>query len=273
MEPFMRATTKLFALLLAALSLPALAQTQPSDTTASSQLPKFDVVSIKRDKSASDSMGIRSAPGGDSILITNLSPRRIIGFAYAVNLHDEIVGVPPWADTEAYDITAKVAEPDLAAFHKLLPRQRNPMFQAVLADRFHLKVHFEDRQLPAYALVVAKGGAKLTTTQPIGPDGHLPPDRIQMAPGQITGSAVDMPSLAGVLSQQLGHPVIDRTGLTDKYNFTLQFAPAQSSSDAQPDQGPSIFTAVTDQLGLKLESTKAPVPVLVVDHIDHPTED
>jgi uncharacterized protein (TIGR03435 family) len=274
----MRVTTKLIAFVVAAVSPFALAQTQSSNTpppsSASSQLPKFDVVSIKRDKSVSGVFGIQSPPGGDTVLITNMSLRMLIGLAYDIDLHDAIFGLPSWADTENYDITAKVAEPDLAAFHKLLPRERNPMFQPVLADRFQLKAHYEDRQLPAYALVVAKGGAKLIAVQPSpGSDGHFNPGGIQgTGPGQITGKAAGMSSLASLLSVLIGRPVIDRTGLADHYNFTLQYAPPQASTDSQLDQGPSIFTAVTDQLGLKLESTKAPVPVLIVDHIDHPTE-
>jgi uncharacterized protein (TIGR03435 family) len=142
-----------------------------------------------------------------------------------------------------------------------------------LADRFHLQSHLVSREIPAYALIVAKGGAKLTEVKPeVNADGHIDPGGIRVGEGQITATAAAMTPLIDALSVQLGQPVIDRTGLVGHYNFILQFAPVQASPDAQPDARPSLFTAIQEQLGLKLESTKAPVDVVVIDHIEKPSE-
>jgi uncharacterized protein (TIGR03435 family) len=269
-------------LTLAALSAPAQASAAPSPTRATSSAPTnanaatepaFDVVTIKRNKTGLGPATIDSPSNGDSVTITNMSPHLLIGFAFELALHDTIYGLPAWTDSETYDITAKVAESGLPAFHRLLPRQRNPMLQPLLEDRFHLKSHYENKELPAYALVVAKGGSKLIAVEPaITPDGGRDPGGIRMGRGEITANAAPIAVLLDGLSQQLGRPVVDRTGLAGHYNFTLQFTPAQASTDSQTDAGPSIFTAVQEQLGLKLESTKGAVPVLVIDHIERPTE-
>lgn len=241
--------------------------------TPEARLLTFDVVSIKRNHSGPGPAKIISPPESDRIIVANASPRLILGEAYDIRLHDQIIGLPGWADTETYDIEAKVAASDLPAFHKLLPMQRNPMLQSVLANRFHLIVHFETRTLPAYALVLSKGGQKLRQVEPATlPEGLKDPGGIDMSRNDIRATGVSMQPLLDVLQMQLGRPVIDHTGLTGHYSFTLRFAPAQASTDAGSDAGPSIFTAVVDQLGLKLVPTKAPVPVLVVDHIEPPSE-
>jgi len=125
----------------------------------------FDVVSIKRSTSGPGPTMILSPLDSDRVIVANASARAILGEAYGIRLHDLILGVPGWADSDAYDIEAKVAPSDLAAFHKLLPMQRNPMLRSLLADRFHLACHFETRTLPTYALVVAKGGPSLTVVK------------------------------------------------------------------------------------------------------------
>ncbi len=258
---------------LAQTSAPAPAPTAAPATTEPAKPIAFDVVTARRNNSGVGAPSIQSPQNGDSVTITNMPLRMIIGFAFDLARYNSVDGLPPWADAESYDITAKVAATDLPAFRELLPRQRNPMLQPLLADRFHLQSHFELRQLPAYALVVANGKSRLTEVQPaITPDGRKDPGGIRTSRGEITSSAAPIAVLVDALSVQLGRPVIDHTGLTGHYEFTLQFSPAQPSTDAQPDAGPSVFTAVQEQLGLKLESTKAPVRVLVIDHIDRPTE-
>jgi uncharacterized protein (TIGR03435 family) len=270
-EDPMRKLAYAFALLLTIaavlllLAPPAHAQTAASLT--------FDVVSIKQNHSGPGPTIIHSLPDSDQITIVNASPHFLIGEAYGIRLRDLIAGVPAWADSDAYDIEAKVAPSDLPAFHKLLPMQRNPMLQSILADRFHLKVHFETRTLPAYALVVSKSGPKLKQVEPgTLPSGLKDPGGINMSRNEIKGTGVSMVPLRDVLQMQLGRAIVDRTGLTGRYSFTLQFTPAQASSDAQPEAAPSIFTAVQEQLGLRLEPVKAPVQVLVVDHIEKPSE-
>jgi uncharacterized protein (TIGR03435 family) len=258
----------LLAATLLATTTPTLTQTDATHLT-------FDVVSIKRNNSGPGQAMITSPPDSDQVIVRNTSPREIIGEAYGIRLHDQITGLPGWADSENYDIDAKIAESDAAAFHRLLPMQRNPMLQSVLASRFHLVSHFETKQLPAYALVIAKPnqktGPKLTEIQPATlPNGLKDPGGINMSRTEITAAGADMPNLLHLLQMQLGQPVVDRTGLTGHYNFVLKWTPDQDS--ASPDAGPSIFTAVQEQLGLKLEPVKAPIPILVVDHIERPSE-
>jgi len=147
------------------------------------------------------------------------------------------------------------------------------MLQSVLANRFHLMSHFETKELPAYALVILKNktGPKLTEIQPgVLPNGLKDPGGINMSRTEITAAGADMLNLLHVLQLQTGRPIVDRTGLTGHYNFVLKWTPDQDS--ASPDAGPSIFTAIQEQLGLKLEPIKAPVQILVVDHIERPSE-
>jgi uncharacterized protein (TIGR03435 family) len=265
--------TTLVLLTISLLALPNLAQSTPApDATRLT----FDVVSIKRNNSGPGPAMIISPPESDQIIVRNASSRLIIGEAYGIRLHDQIVGLPAWADSEAYDMDAKIAASDEAAFRKLLPMQRNPMLQSVLSSRFGLVCHFETKELPAYALVIAKAGPKLKEVQPgILPGGLKDPGGIDMGRNQITATGASMLPLLHVLQIQLGRPVVDRTGLTGNYTFKLSWSPdavaSPSSANPDADTGPSLFTAIQEQLGLKLQPVKAPVPILVVDHIERPS--
>jgi uncharacterized protein (TIGR03435 family) len=268
------------ALFLLALAAPqAHAQNSDSATGASSpdaRLLAFDVVSIKRNNSGPGPVMIVSPMDSDEILVRNASPRLIIGEAYGIPLHDQIAGLPDWADSEAYDMTAKVAEPDLAAFRKLLPMQRSPMLQTVLANRFHLICHLETKTLPALALVVAKGGPKLKQVEPrILPNGRKEPGGIDSTRNRLTATGASMLPLLHFLQRQLGRPVVDRTGLTGNYDFKLTWTPDPGTiaAPADAESGPSVFTAIQEQLGLRLEPVKTPVQILVVDHIERPSDD
>ena len=248
----------------------------PPAAMADARTMRFDVVSIKRDKT--NQMGpaiVHSPPGSDTMTVVNMSPHLIIGTAYDLPLHDQIVGLPGWADSETYDIEAKIAAENAPEFHKLLPMQRNPMLQVVLADRFHMVCHLETRTLPAYALVVAKSGPKLTEVEPgILPNGLKDPGGISADRSSIAATTAPISLLLVVLQQRLGRPVVDHTGLTGRYTFKLSWTPDSASAPNVPDadQGASVFTAIQEQLGLKLEATHAPVQVLVVDHIERPAE-
>jgi uncharacterized protein (TIGR03435 family) len=155
------------------------------------------------------------------------------------------------------------------------------MFREILVERFGLKVHHETRTLPVYALVVAKGGPKMTASkpQPNDPDG-MPgnPGVLNTSLGRETGRGALIEFLAEDLSDALGRKVVDKTGLTGRYDFTLTWAPDDdaaamgSSASSGAPQGPSLFTAVQEQLGLKLEPVKAPVDVVVIDHLEKPSE-
>lgn len=251
----------------AATANPTSAPLHASDRIAASM--SFEVVSIKRNKEGTGGASISSPRDGDNIAVTDMSPHMLIGIAFDFPLHDEIYGLPGWTDQERYDLLAKVPEDELPAFHALLPMQRNPMLQKVLEDRFHLKYHYETRVLPEYALVVGNGGAKIEAAT----GGDKGPGAMRTRHGEIIGDAVSMADLATVLSQQIGRPIDDETGLKGAYSFKLNWAPEMdpnSTAAPAPDSGPSVFTALQEQLGLRLTAAKVPVRVLVVDHIDRP---
>ena len=150
--------------------------------------------------------------------------------------------------------------------------------QNMLIDRFHLQIHHDVKQLPVYNLNVAKGGFKVKEADPNNPYPEMKMNGARISgagsmmfgPGQFTGNAVTMASLAGNLSNILGRLVIDKTGLTGKYDLVLKYAPDDAPSTTDP--GPSLFSALEEQLGLHLESAKGPVDTIVVDHLEQPTE-
>lgn len=187
--------------------------------------------------------------------------------------------------SERYDITAK-AEGDGSPS----PEQLRPMVQALLADRFKLAVHRGTKELSMYALVVGKNGPKLKENHDVEPDAPSPTGgrrlrgaQFRMGRGLISGQRVPMTMLASQLAQQLGRAVVDKTGLKGNYDFSLEWTPEEGlplgpkegGSDAPPPSdasGPSIYTALQEQLGLKLEATKGPVEILVIDHIEKASE-
>jgi uncharacterized protein (TIGR03435 family) len=190
----------------------------------------------------------------------------------------QIVGGPGWLATDRFDIVAKAeGVPD-----QLTPEQFRPMLVALIEDRFQLKIHRETKEMPVYALVVAKNGTKLKA------NAGEPGPRLRMGRGQLNGTKVPLKMLVQQLAQQLGRPVVDKTGLTGDYDFTLTWTPQPGEGGAMfagpggpggpegpppsdPD-GPSIFAAIQEQLGLKLESDKGPVEILVLDQVEKPTE-
>jgi uncharacterized protein (TIGR03435 family) len=242
--------------------------------------PSFDVASIKENKSSAGMMSITNTPDGFESV--NISLRTLIANAYGIK-QDLIFGAPNWADSKGFDINAKVAGSDVELFRKLSPRQRPSMLQALLVERFHLSVHTETKILPTYDLIIAKGGSKMKEAVP-----DLPPTEgeeneeyqkrggsMTMGPGEFTGHDLPMASVTGQLSYMVHRTVNDKTGLIGKYDLTLKYA---SEDGSKKDDGtteappPSIFTAVQEQLGLKLISTKGPVETLVIDHAEIPSE-
>ena len=252
--------------------------------------PTYDVVSIKPNKSASGGIRIMNSPDGFSG--TNMPLESLIGSAYGIR-EDLISGLPGWGDAAHYDITAKVAAADVPTLPKLTRDQRNAMLKPLLADRFKLQAHEETKSLPVYELVLAKGGSKLhqavagdTYANAPKVNGNSPrAGMLMMSPGQINGMAIPISTLINILSRQLQRTILDKTGLAGRYDITLQWTPDPSEGMGFPGGpgappppsdsagGPSIFTAMEEQLGLRLNSTKGPVQTLVIDHIDPPTED
>ena len=283
----------------------------PSGQTAlwTPDLPKYEVASIK--PSSEEDGRIRMMMTPDGISLNGAQVQMLLQQAFGVE-RDRIVGAPDWVRSKRYDIEAKVTPDDAPRLEKLKIEQRRAMLLPLLEERFGLKYHRETRELPMYALVVAKGGAKLKeSTTPIAPPpgapgvsgdhaapdapvglGGPPKDRIgnpgmmRMSPGAIEANGGGMQFLAHALSAIVGRSVVDKTGLTGNYDFNLNWTPDQGSmpmpgpgaggstrGDAPVDpNGPSLFTALEEQLGLKLESQKGTVDVIVIDHIDLPSE-
>ncbi|HEY9137631.1 MAG TPA: TIGR03435 family protein [Terriglobus sp.] len=193
---------------------------------------------------------------------------------------DEIEGLPAWAKSARYDIIARVDPDDQEAFRKLsslsiqeavaafAARQTTgemKMEQALLADRFHLKVHWESRERTVYLLTVAKSGVKMS------PAADTKHGGMTFNSGKLSGKGVPMSFIASLLASPAQRTVIDHTGLTGQYDFDLHFAPESVSAVGGTSTDPDFFTAVQEQLGLKLQSGKAQVPVLIVDHAEPPT--
>jgi len=258
-------------------------QTQADD--AAVKLPAFEVASIKPDKSGTEMIMFRLTP--DGINVTNTPLKMLIQQAYGVE-ENQVIGLPNGLSSERYDVEAKVDSSDVAKLHDLDPHQRTRMLQPVLAERFQLKVHRETRDLPVYELVLAKGGPKFHDAKPgdtypngiKGPDGHSGPGLMWLQDGRLTCQAVGMTELTRILSQRLGHNVLDKTGLTGKYDLAMEWPPEDrpgpmseggEGGNAAESSGPSIFTVIQEQLGLKLESHKTAVEVLVIDHVEAPS--
>ena len=272
----------LFAVGWAAFGVAAFAQGAAADAKPLA----YDVVSVKQNKSGPGMMRIMNQP--DRYSMTNVGLKQMIQNAYGLKMPDLISGLPGWADSAAFDIEAKTDAETVAAL-KAMPKdqageQQRQMMQAMLADRFKLKVHRETKEVPVYSLVIAKGGFKLKDADPNntypdgikGPDGNSRPGMMSMGHGKLTAQAIGMSNLANNLTIQVHRLVVDNTGLKGKYDFTLQWTPDDMTGgreDAAPtDSGPSIYTALQEQLGLRLDSTKGPVDAVVVDHVEMPSE-
>lgn len=207
---------------------------------------------------------------GDRFTLTNATLKVMVELAYDVR-PSQISGGPKWADSEKYDLQAK-ADSTLNA-----PRMRL-MLQSLLADRFKLILHREDKVEQLYELVVAKGGPKFKPAA----ETEKGSGEMRRANGQLTFIGAPISWLAMALSgEALDRYVVDKTGLEGHYDFTLQWTPDQGlhnqpqAPDALPraeSSGPSIFTALQEQLGLQLKSAKGPVEILVIDEAGHPTE-
>ncbi len=236
---------------------------------------KFEVASVKpSDPNVRGGRITRTA--GNGLVAVNMTLRALVLFAYDVPGF-QVSGGPGWQASEHFDIVAKPATGDdgkgdeKADINVVRARTR-----ALLAERFGLVVHRESKELASYELGVGKNGPKMKATSGEG-------DGITRDRGVLTGSGAEMNSLSRVLVMIVGRPVVDRTGLTAKYDFKLEWADdgggglkkdgtlGLPTDPAGETAGPSIFTALQEQLGLKLESTKAPVEMVIIDKAEKPT--
>jgi uncharacterized protein (TIGR03435 family) len=250
---------------------------------ASAAIPTFEVASIKPNKAGNGMMRIMFTP--DGVSYTGISVLTLLKQTFDVE-DDRLLGAPGWAASDRFDIEAKVDAADAPRLKDLKFEQRRAMLLPLLTDRFNLKFHHETRELPLYALVIAKGGSKLKEVKPEDPAHPQPRGWMSISRGKLDGREVTIEPLLHLLAQQLGRTVQDKTGLTGNYTYVLQWTPDDApppmakggngsppGGDATPTDstGPSLFTALQEQLGLKLESTKGPVDVVVIDHIEAPS--
>ena len=278
---------------------------EPSPTATQTETYSFEVATLKQNTSGERGGGIRRLPGG-RVTVTNMAARQLVAFAYSLQLGQfQLVGGPSWLADDKFDITAKMeGNPEWGGPGSNKPDPITIAMRKLLADRFKLKVHTESRELDAYALVVARPGTLGPKLKPSPTDcaamlkdaqaGKLPPlpapgslktdetmpCSIMGGRGMVRFDGFPMSQVAGMFTGQAGRIVVDRTGLTGNWQFVLTFLPEQPLAGppggAEPPidpNAPSFFTALQEQLGLKLESTKAPVTVAVIDSAEHPTDD
>ena len=266
----------------------------------SAPLQSFEVATIKPSHTGDDQRNLMMSPG--KFTMSGMPLTELIRFAYDLKSDTQLSGGPSWVNSDKFDIEAKETEAQVQEFDKLPGQQRvgqiRLLVQSLLAERFNLKVSHDTKELPIYALVVAKGGSKMTATEAPAPPppgdakpGDPPHKKINMSGirmnghGELEGLSTTTDLLADVLSrqQELGNRlVLDKTGLTGHYNWKLKWTPAEndaalsaaaSSSNTSADDpaAPSLFTALQEQLGLRLDSQKGPVDGIVIDHVDMPT--
>jgi len=258
-------TKSALLLLTAALALsPALAQTAPSPTAPIA----FEAATITPDKGARG-WTLFATPNG--YIGQGVSLRQLIHEAYGVSDDKLLIGGPAWIDSAKFDLVAKLNAADIPNVRALTFRQRAAMLQPLLADRFQLKIHHESKPFPVFNLVVAKSGPKL---QPIKPEGLQHGCLITRGQAGIWSSqACPISSLLALLRTNTGRTVLDQTGLTGLYNIDLHWIPDNAPPSAATDpSGPSLFTAVQEQLGLKLEPAIAPLDILVIDSAQPPSD-
>ncbi len=254
--------------------------------------PAFEVASIRENVSTSDNASVRAQPGG-RVSVTNNSLRNIIRNAYNVQNY-QIIGGPDWINTARWDITAKA--PDDAP-----PPQLLLMLRTLLADRFKLVIRNETREMPIYALIRARADGRLgPQLRPSNVDcaalfaaakakGEVPSPTTNGRPtcgtrttrGSMMTTGVAMADFARNLGPFTGRPVVDKTSLTGVYDLDLTWTPEEAppgpgGTSAQPppstDSG-SLYTAVQEQLGLKLDAQRGPVDVLVIESVERPVQD
>jgi len=258
----------------------ALGSLELTSTTGFAQAPAqsktaavapFDVASIKANRSGSGSVSMRTSHG--RLTVSNVTVRMLIQSGFHVK-DSQISGGPAWLETERYDIVAKTERTDISDDD--LWRSLQPL----LVDRFRLRFHRETKQLPVYLLIVAKGGPRLKNH--IGDDQQTLKSTAGSGKAKIEATKTSMPKFADSLARFLDRPVVDNTQLKGEYDLKLEWAqdhPGESSPsilDSLREEvgltGPTVFTAMQEQLGLKLQPTKGPVEIVSVDSAEKASE-
>ncbi len=238
------------------------------------KVPSYDVVSIKPDHADTGRISIRIDDGNFDAL--NVSLKTMILSAY--NLKEaQLFGLPKWGDSAHFDIKAKIIDPDKKQLEALTPEQFTSMQQPILTDRFQLKFHRERKILPVYELVTTKGGPKfkeITSAEQTSDTGvnGVRAGGMSVHNRNLVATGVPLSRLADQLSAQLQRVVVDKTGLAGNYNFQLNWSP-DDAGPPSPDVAapPDIFTALEEQLGLKLQPGKEEIDTFVIDHVEYPS--
>jgi bla regulator protein blaR1 len=224
--------------------------------------PVFEAASIKPPDPNYSGSGWNTSTG--RITVRNMTLRQLVMLAYDVKDY-QVSGGPKWLDDDRYTIVAKLEDAGQPA-----PRGKENdarlrlAMQSLLADRFRMAMHTESREMSAYALVVARNGFKLQKSEAAG--GSSSSWGSHSGHGTATFKGASMERLAYHLASMLDRPVVDRTGVQGVFDFSLQW----SADDAVDPSGPSIFTAIQEQLGLKLEGQKVPMEIIAIDHAEKP---
>ncbi len=280
---------------------PSWAQSPAQNATAASLAYGYEVATIKPNKPSDNGVRTGMTNPPDGFTATGYTLQSLIQQAFGIQNY-QISGAPAWLNSERYDIDAKMDGAVADALQKLTPEERTSarqqMLQALFADRLKLTFHRETKELPIYTLVIAKNGSKLTEAKPgdtytngsrgaagRGGAGGLMTTR-RIGSESARAQTAPLTELVRVLAQYLGRTVVDKTGLTGNYDFTLQWATDESGlqspgstgipagtppMSATDPSGPTLFAAIQEQLGLKLESGKGPVEVIVIDHVERPS--
>lgn len=238
----------------------------------------FDVASVHEHRSDEQMMSWREKP--DGIQTENIPLQSLISSAYNVKNY-LISGGPSWVNSKGFDLDAKLLPTDDGKPVKLTEAQREILLRNLLADRFHLQVHLVTKTLPVYDLILARGGLKMKSVPPLPADAT--PEQIKnrgsmyFSPGHLEAKAYRFSSLPEQLSYTVERTIVDKTGVKGDFDFTLNWTPdEQMQTGASPAQTgaeakPNFFTALEEQLGLKLVPDKGPVDTLVIDHVELPT--
>lgn len=252
-----------------------------AQTTAGEPL-RFEVASIRPASPGAVNVQLGPGPGG-GFRATNISVRQLITFAYDIQ-DFQIEGSPSWLASQRYDILAKPERAEGAADPRKMSGAEQLSFinqlrrrvQSLLADRFQLAIHRDTKDLPILALVPAKNGTKLRAAA----DGETRKQHMRMSRGQIAAEGCTMPMLANALSEIVGRQVNDQTGLQGNYNFEFSWTPEsgsvppgeEGSTSPGENGGPAIQTSLQEQLGLRLEARRGPVPIIVIERVERASE-
>lgn len=274
---------------------PGSAQASPP-ATSSTAATEFEVASVKPNKSGDNRVMMGMQPGG-RFTGTNVSLRQLLTLAYRVQPF-QIVNAPGWAESDRFDIAAKGSG-------NPTPEGIQSMLRGLLADRFGLVAHTESREMPVYALTLARADGRLgpklkesstdcqalagrgraggPAAPPAGPSSNGPsPCGVRVGPGAVSGGGMALSQLASAIAPMTGRVIEDRTGLTARYDLELSWTPDQGVGPGGPvgapappsgDAGASLFTAIQEQLGLKLEPARGQVSVVVIDTVSLPSPD